>query len=265
MQRAHFQQKFPAYGVLLISALFFQAANAQAQLKPGACFDYKGRLGKSTRIGMTLYAEDRQLKGSYFYQTHMEDIPLTGRYTALREISLTEIGKRGEIRGTFVLRFAENDPQFKSNEPLQAEVLVGNWTSADGTLTYPVHLQMEQNCSLPGQARYAVAGAKNDEIVEKNAQGFYDAILAGKAEIAASYVSYPCSYFSGGKRKIIQSPADFLKLYPQIFTTIYVSEIAKGTPHHMFANDQGIMIADGKVWFDANGKAIHLNNEAPRQ
>jgi hypothetical protein len=239
-------------------ALFFLATASQAQMKSGSCLDYSGTLGKATKIGMSLYAQDRLVKGSYFYKTQLKDIPLSGTYmAATRDISLTETGRGGEARGTFVLHFVESDPSFKRNEPLQAEVLVGKWTSADGKLTYPVHLKMEQNCSLPGQRRYAVAGAKNDEAVEKNAQAFYNAVVAGKGEKAAQYVSYPCSYFASGKRKMIQNSADFSKLYIQIFTPSYVSEIAKGTPHHMFANDQGIMIADGK--------AIHLNNEPAAQ
>jgi hypothetical protein len=263
MQSAYPRLRIAIFLLSIGLALIAPAPYANAQLKPGTCFDYRGTLGQATKIGMSLYAQDQQLKGSYFYKTHLEDILLTGRYTAARDISLTEKGKGGEIRGTFVMHFAENDPQFKTSEPLQAEVLVGKWISADGGLSYPVHLKMVQNCPLPRQTRYAVAGARNDEAVEKNVQAFYNAIAAGNPEEAARYVSFPCSYFVSGKRKMIQNSAEFLKLYAQIFVPKYVSGIAKGTPHNMFANDQGIMLADGRVWFDADGKAVHLNNEPP--
>lgn len=250
-----------------ISTLVFllHVSSAHAQLKSGSCNDYGGTLGKSTRIGMSLYAQDQKLQGSYFYTTHLTDISLRGTYTAVRDISLTEISSDGGVRGTFRLHFAENDPSFKTTERLQAEVLNGTWTSADGKVEYPVHLQMEQNCPPPGQRRYANAGAKSDETVEKNAQAFYSAVLAGNAARTAQYVSYPCSYFASGKRKMIPNSAEFVKLYAQIFTPEFVAQIATGTPHHMFVNAQGIMIADGKVWFDEQGKAQHLNNEPPAQ
>lgn len=210
---------------------------------------------------MSLYAQDQRLEGSYFYNAHLTDIPLAGRYTAAREIVLTESGPRAETRGTFRLHFAESDPHFKSSESLQAEVLVGTWTSADGERTYPVHLQTEQSCPAPGQSRYAVAGASNDQIVEENALAFYSAILANDSEKAARFISYPATFFANGKQEVITNPSDFLRGYSQLFTPNFVAEIEAGVPHHMFENAQGIMIANGKVWFDETGKARHFNNE----
>ncbi len=72
-------------------------------------------------------------------------------------------------------------------------------------------------------------------------------------------------YFLGGKRVSIGNSAEFLKDYDQIFTAAFVAQIAKGIPHHMFANAQGIMLADGAVWFDAEGKAKHFNNQLQAQ
>ena len=251
--------------VVFSLSLFVQVTVVQGQLKSGWCLDYGGTLGKSARIGMSLFVQDQRLKGSYFYNAHLTDIPLRGRYTASRDILLTENGPRGETRGTFQLHFAESDSHFKSSEPLQTEVLNGTWTSADGKRTYPVHLQMEQNCPAPGKSRYAVAGASNDEIVEKNAQAFYSAILAGDREKAARFVSYPSTIFSNGNQKVIKNASDCLKVYSQIFSPTFAMEIAAGVLHHMFANAQGIMIADGKVWFDETGKAKHFNNETRAQ
>jgi hypothetical protein len=246
--------------LLLCATSLLGPSVIHAQLKSGSCNEYRGTLGNNTQIGLSLYAQEQELQGSYFYKKHLEDIPLTGRYTSARDISLTE-DSGNKLRGSFSLHFAEHDSHFQTGEPLQAEVLRGKWVSADGKATYPVYLQLNHECATPGQSRYAVVGTTNDEIVEKNAQAFYKAVVAGNRSVAAGYVSYPATFFDKGRQKQIASSADFLKYYDQIFIPAFVAQIAKDLPHHMFVNSEGIMLADGKVWFDAEGKAKHFNNQ----
>jgi hypothetical protein len=62
-----------------------------------------------------------------------------------------------------------------------------------------------------------------------------------------------------GRQKIANS-AEFVKVYDPLFTPAFVAKIITGIPHPMFANAQGIMLADGAVWFNENGKAIAFNN-----
>ena len=233
-----------------------------AQLKSGSCNEYRGTLGKNTQIGMSLYGNDRELQGSYFYKNNLKDIPLRGKYTGDRDISLIETDRANHPRGTFQLHFAEHDSHFPTADPLQAEVLQGEWIGTDGKTTYPVYLQLDHECAASGQSRYAVAGATSDQAVEENIQAFYQAVVAGNRSAVANYVSYPATYFAGAKRKQIAGSAALLNVYNQIFTPAFVAQIAKSVPHHMFVNSQGIMLADGKVWFAANGKAKHFNNQA---
>ena len=230
-----------------------------AQIKRGSCNEYRGTIAKNTEIGLALYARDQSLVGSYFYKKDLKDIELSGKYISARDISLRDTDPKNESR--FQLHFAEHSPKFETASPLQAEVLEGTWTSADGKTSYPVYLQLDHECVPPGNQRYGPAGASSDALVERNARAFYDAVVGGKPEVAKSYVAYPATYFDDGKRKQISNSADFLKLYEKIFTPSFVAEIAKGIPHHMSVNEQGIMIADGKVWFDADGKAKHFNNQ----
>ena len=75
--------------------------------------------------------------------------------------------------------------------------------------------------------------------------------MAGKPDVAANYVSFPATFFENGKQKSIDNSAEFLKDYEQIFTAEFVAQITKAIPYHMFVNAQGIMLADGAVWFDA--------------
>jgi hypothetical protein len=256
-----FLRRFRATVSLLICITFLVSPAIHAQLKSGSCHEYRGTLGNNVEIGLSLYGKGQELEGLYFYKKHFKDISLAGRYTAPRDISLAETDSTNKLRGTFLLHFPEHDPHFQTIEPLQAEILRGKWVNEDGKTTYDVYLQLDHECSPPGQSRYAVAGATNDEVVEKNAQAFYHAVLSGNRSAAAKYVSYPATFFEQGKQKQIDNAADFLKYYEHIFTTAFVAQISQGIPHHMFANSQGIMLADGKVWFDADGKAKHFNNQ----
>jgi hypothetical protein len=120
---------------------------------------------------------------------------------------------------------------------------------------------MRSDCPAPGTSRYAVAGATNDLPVEKNAKTFYNAVLSGNRAEAAKYVSFPCTYFLNGKRVTAKDSATFLKDYDQVFNAAFIAKISKDVPHHMFANAQGIMLADGAVWFNEQGKARNFNNQ----
>ena len=245
--------------LLRLSVMVLLSEPAFAQIKNGSCNEYRGTIAKDTEIGLTLYARDQSLAGSYFYKKDLKDIELSGKYTSARDISLRDTDPNNQSQ--FQLHFAEYSPKFDSASPLEAEVLEGTWTSADGKTSYPVYLQLDHECVPAGTKRYGPAGASSDAVVEKNARAFYDAVVGQNPELAKSYVAYPATYFDGGKRKQISNSAEFLKLYEKIFTPSFVAEIAKGIPHHMFVNEQGIMIADGKVWFDADGKAKHFNNQ----
>jgi hypothetical protein len=244
--------------LLLVPLALAEATNAQ--LPPGTCWEYRGTLGENTKIGMSLFGGGTELTGSYFYFRHQVDIPLTGSYSGARDITLIEKQSDGTPRATFTLHDVEHDPRFSSKVPLQGEILQGTWASSDGKKSLLVFLQMATNCPKPGDRWYPIAGDTDDQTVEQNAKAFYEAILHGNRTEAAKYVSYPCTYIRNGKRLSLKESAEFLQQYEQIFSPAFVAEIAKDVPHHMFSNWQGIMIADGAVWFDAQGKAKHLNN-----
>jgi hypothetical protein len=245
---------------LVLGIFLVAAAEANGQLREGWCGVYFGTLGESTAIGMSLFVTDKELEGAYFYREYLRDIPFQGSPTGEREITLRVTDAGGAAKGTFHLHLSEHDPHDSSTALWPAEVLEGTWSSADGSKTSAVALRLQHGCAKPGGREYEVAGAKDDALVEKNAQAFCAAVLHGKPEEAAKYVSYPCTVSRDGKRMALNSERDFLKNYDAIFTKAFVARIATGVPHHMFANYQGIMIADGAVWFDAEGKARNFNH-----
>jgi hypothetical protein len=228
---------------------------------------YLGDLGETIVIGLSLEdSQDRtQLRGVYFYKKCFKDLPPEGEYTGERAIVLRERGVNGVVSGMFVLRFADRAPRGSVGDVrLDQEVLVGEWTSADGTKQYPVYLRLRGTMRLsPGQSCYAVAGAMDDALIEHNAQAFYRGVLAGNRKIVARYVTYPVSFFLHGRRRMAANEAEFMKSYRAIFTKDFVKRIAQDIHHQMFANAKGIMLADGAVWFDEQGKVRRFNN-APR-
>ena len=229
--------------------------------------DYRGDLNKNILIGMSL--EDphdrKKIQGVYFYRKFLQDLHLEGEFVGERDLVLRERAADGTSGGVFTLRFLDRDPRGNfGSARLDKEVLVGEWTGADGKRRYPVYLRQTGTTRLiPGQGRYAVAGAEDDALVERNARAFLEAVLAGKRATAGRYVAYPVAFFQNGQRKTAANQAEFLRYYDAIFTRNFINRIAKGIPHHMFANAEGIMMADGAVWFDEQGKVKQLNNILP--
>lgn len=246
--------------LLVFAALAFAA---EPLADPGL-YDYTGDLDGKILVGLTLRQRDAQkLTGSYFYKRYLKDIPLTGEFTAERDLVLRENDAQGKPAGTFTLHFAEKDPRHKrgGDAPLTIDVLTGTWTSADGKKTLPVYLALAQ--ILPGAEeghRYRVAGAADDALIERNAQAFCRAVEKGDRQAVASAVHYPLAYSLNGKRAKAANEQEFLKNYDRIFSPKFVSRIRAAVPHNMFARDQGIMLADGAVWFDEKGKVFALNN-----
>jgi hypothetical protein len=145
--------------------------------------------------------------------------------------------------------------------PLTIDMLTGTWTSADKTKTLPVYLALAQILTgAQAGHRYRVAGTEDDAAVESSAQAFCRAVEKGDREAVASSVRYPVSFLLGGKRVKAENRQEFLRSYARIFTPKFAAGIRAGVPHSMFASAQGIMLADGAVWFDDKGKIFSLNN-----
>jgi hypothetical protein len=215
-------------------------------------------------IGLTLQqrAADK-VTGSYFYKKYLKDIPLKGEFTAERELVLRESDAKGQLAGTFTLRFAEKDPRQKrgGDQPLTVDVLTGTWTSADESKTLPVYLALTHILAGASEGkRYQVAGAESDPVVEQGAQNFCAAVEKGDRNAVAASLTYPVAFSVSGRRSKATNAEQFLKHYDEIITPRFVTRVRNAIPHNMFANAQGIMLADGAVWFNDKGKAIAINN-----
>jgi hypothetical protein len=237
---------------------------AASLLQDPGLYDYLGDMGGQTIIGLTLQQRDgEKVVGSYFYKRYLKDIPLSGEFTGDRDLVLREKDSHGQPAGTFTLHFADKDPRKArgGKTHLTVDVLTGTWKSSDDAKTLPVYLAL--STILPGASkgsRYQVAGVSDDAIAERNAQAFCAAVAKDDRKGVASFIVYPLALSVNGKRSRVATPEEFLSSYDRIFTPRFVERIRAAIPHNMFANAQGIMIADGAVWFDDKGKVKAVNN-----
>lgn len=254
-------RRFPILLVFLVALRLLAAAPL---LQDPGLYDYVGDLDGKTVIGLTLHQRvGEKVTGSYFYKKYLKDIPLTGEFTGDRDLVMRENDAKGQVAGTFSLRFAENDPRHTrgGDAPLTVDVLVGKWTSADQSKSYPVYLALTTIAAgATEDKRYRVAGATNDAFVERNVQAFCSAVEKGDRKTAAGLMSYPVMFSLDGKRSRARNEQEFLANYERIFSEQFVEKIRNSIPHNMFANSQGIMIGDGAVWFDEKGRVKALNN-----
>lgn len=246
---------------LLLAGLTLLAATPLLQ-DPGL-YDYIGDLDGKMVIGLTLHQRDGQkVIGSYFYKKYLKDIPLSGEFTGERDLLLRENDAKGQPAGMFTLHFAESDPRHpRTGDKLTVDVLTGKWDSADRAKSFPVYLALVQ--ALPGATdgkRYWVAGASDDVSVDRNVQAFCAAVEKDDRQAVAGHLAFPVTFSLEGRRSRATNAQEFLADYDRIFTPKFVERIRNAIPHNMFANSQGIMIGDGAVWFDENGRARALNN-----
>ena len=66
-------------------------------------------------------------------------------------------------------------------------------------------------------------------------------------------ISYPLRVNYKGKSKQYRNSEELQAVFSKVFTKKIRQDIMQQEPYLLFANDQGVMIADGSVWFNAKG------------
>jgi hypothetical protein len=217
--------------------------------------DYTGTLDGNKPVHFTVILHpDGSITGSYFLLSSMKTVPFTGKAIDANSFS-GKIAKGSDSPPYLYLKVDKSRT-------------VGEWLTGsvygDGGAnqhTVAVSLKSTDPGIMTEADRYDVAGAKDAALIETNAQTFWQAVTSNQPDKAAALVSYPLAYTESGRRTLVHTPADFEKKFPAIFTPSYVAQLKSITPKAMFADQQGIMLGSGQVWFNADGKAFALNNE----
>lgn len=81
--------------------------------------------------------------------------------------------------------------------------------------------------------------------------GLQIAVVTGDRSRVARIVDYPLEVRIGDEQATLRKADELVGRYEDLFTPEVVEAIERQTYGTLFANDQGVMIGDGQVWFGA--------------
>jgi len=203
-------------------------------------YDYQGKMREDMVILMSLYPQEKDIVGSYFYENEREETTLKGKAEGTK-IILFEYDDKGQKTGSFIGTMETVDR------------IEGIWTSADGKMSYPFALSLSS--ILPGAEygkRYAVAVSNaSDQEVENYAGTIQDYIMNSEKKLSKE-MQYPINVKIDGKVSEIKNQDEFIKNYDKIFSPGYKQSMSHAFTKYMFANWQGVMFGSGmeNMWIN---------------
>ena len=105
---------------------------------------------------------------------------------------------------------------------------------------------------LPGSTPLSTAGTTPEEVTHFLSQ-LQTAVAKNRRDDVAKMFSYPAKCW-GGKSLTINNRKMLLNYYEAIFTPDVKKIIADATLDTTWANWQGVMLANGRIWFSKDGE-----------
>jgi hypothetical protein len=256
---------------LMISSLIvLAAATSNKSASAARLSEYEGTIG-SAKVKFTIVSEATSLagglppgplKGEYFYVSYLTDIPLEGEVGDDRSVTIYELGENNKRTAVIKGQFPETDPQhhFANKAKLESEVITGTWSRLDGSGTLPVYLCSQSDTFADMEHRYINAGVQDDKALETKVRAFRSAVISGDKTSVSAMISYPITITLDGRHRELENATELLKNYDHIFSAKFIKAIKNAVPHNMFVRYDGVMLGDGEVWFDSDGKVKSLNN-----
>lgn len=236
--------------------LYASAACPAAQ--PGELRIYDGTIGNQYPIRMTLQYQDGGVAGVYFYTSQLKDIKLQGQVTGGQDIVLKELDDQGVEAARFSAAFPTHDPHWGAGKTeLQCEVLSGVWQKNGAAKKLPVRLSLSAITS--GSLAQPYGEGVDAALVHQRALQFQRAVKAGDKNTVAGLIAYPLKV-NLGKRTTIAGAAELVRQYDHIFMPALKAKIAGGIARNMSQHNGNLMLGNGEVWFQHDGKVISLNN-----
>ena len=223
---------------------------------------YVGSIDKENiDLGMTLIYSENFIEGLFFYIDKPDEMKIEGCLEKNRDFTLYLYDGNGERTAVIHGEFPEIDPLGGFNgSKLAREVIVGTWVDELTAEQQSIYLRLDHAIGGTLEHKYEVAGATDDEIIDKAAQDFLNAVASNNKEFVAGMIEYPIYATVGGTQTEIKNQDEFIAYYENIFTNEFKAKLAKTRPKHMFAKWSGIMLGQGEIWFNAHGKVIAINN-----
>jgi hypothetical protein len=163
------------------------------------------------------------------------------------------------VTGQFIGQFVEKDPRgIYGDSRLECDVMVGTWQKRGSPQKRPFYLHAVDATTGSLSQRYAAAGASDSHLVEENARRFWEGVKRGDKTSVAQQIRYPIKVTMGKRLTTLRSAADFEKQYDTLITHRTREAILDDIPRYMFVREEGVMLANGIVWFGPDGKVITL-------
>ena len=89
-------------------------------------------------------------------------------------------------------------------------------------------------------------------------QALQKAVAVDDREAVAELTAFPLRAWTGRSLVEVPNASSFLLVYPGIFDPSLKALIAKATVDDVFANYQGVMIGDGRLWFSPVGDRLKI-------
>jgi hypothetical protein len=106
---------------------------------------------------------------------------------------------------------------------------------------------------LSGSAPLSSAGTSEKAVTEFLAK-LQKAVQADDRAAVAGLVSYPLRAWNGKTVVMIKDKVQFLAQYPAVFTATLKATIATSRLENSWANNQGVMFDNGRIWLEAGTK-----------
>ena len=225
-----------------ITLLHGQPAAAACESDYGMLVIYQGTIGERT-VRATFAFDGPQVNGQISAGPDYADISLRGT----------------QRNGVLALHAAATDRPVLRGTLKGCSAISGTWLDPSTGQSFPLHLSEDSETGGNMAHRYDAAGAKDDRAVDAGVRAFQRAVVAHDARTASKLIAYPLRVNSGSKSRMIPNRAALLAQYDRIFTPAVRADVERAVPADLFSRDQGVMLGDGIVWFNENGKAISIN------
>lgn len=136
---------------------------------------------------------------------------------------------------------------------MRRRLLLSNLLAALLIWPLPVVAQVE------GSAPFSTAGTTAEE-VDRALDGLRAALVAGDRAGVAAMVEYPLRAWDGRRSLKIKTAQQLEEKFDRIFDRSLRATIAKASAATAFANWQGVMFDDGRIWLraDADGGTLRI-------
>jgi len=118
---------------------------------------------------------------------------------------------------------------------------------------------------LPGSPRVAAqqadpfAPAGTDAVAVRRFLGeLQRAVAADDRAAVLALFACPCTVWDGRRQRHVRDASQIRPFYDSVFDAALKQQIAAARPEDLFANWQGVMLGDGRLWFTATGSGSRL-------